>query len=223
MRDACQDVWIGMEEKRKRGRPSQRKEVNQLELLHISMKVFADKGFAGTSMTAIARAARVNDSLLHYHFGNKEQLWKRGIEALTQELIDEFAEFRKLHKDLEGIALMKVLVRQFVLFNARYPEYYRLLSQEMAMWSNRSTWLAEEIIPLLQSLYEKTIESEQLAGRIKPLPIANMIIITFGAVNAAFHQAVQMRQQFEIEVFEPEEVDKHTDAVIETLFHGWSL
>lgn len=44
-------------------------------ILKNAKKLFVKKGFAGTSISEIAKAARINQSLIYHHFKNKEDLW----------------------------------------------------------------------------------------------------------------------------------------------------
>lgn len=45
---------------------------------------FARKGFEGAGMKALAQRAGVSQSLLHYHFGSKDQLYAAVIEARSK-------------------------------------------------------------------------------------------------------------------------------------------
>lgn len=51
------------------------------QLLHVALDVFADRGFHGTSMDAVAEAAGVTKPVLYQHFTSKD--------ALYEELVDE--------------------------------------------------------------------------------------------------------------------------------------
>ena len=57
----------------------------QLQIIEVGERLFAQKGFAGTSVRDIAQAADVNVSMISYYFGSKEKL----IEALFNVRIDE--------------------------------------------------------------------------------------------------------------------------------------
>lgn len=53
-------------------------------LLLAAEAVFAEKGFEGAGMKAIAQRAEASQSLLHYHFGNKENLYAEVIRARSK-------------------------------------------------------------------------------------------------------------------------------------------
>ena len=61
----------------------------QEKILDAAERLFADNGFAGTSVRAITAEAGVNLASAHYHFGSKEALIRmvlsRRVEPITQE------------------------------------------------------------------------------------------------------------------------------------------
>lgn len=59
--------------------------IKQLQIIDVAEKLFADKGFAGTSIRDIAHAADINVSMISYYFGSKEKL----IEALFEVRMNE--------------------------------------------------------------------------------------------------------------------------------------
>ena len=50
--------------------------------------VFAEAGFEGAGMKAIAARAEVSQGLLHYHFGSKEKLYEEVIRARSRKIND---------------------------------------------------------------------------------------------------------------------------------------
>lgn len=59
------------------------------QLLSIAVEMFAEKGFAGTSLRSIAKQAEVSPALLVHHFGTKDALVK---EAISKTLGDWVAD-----------------------------------------------------------------------------------------------------------------------------------
>jgi len=61
------------------------------QLLEVSRRLFAEKGFEGTSVEEIAARAEVSKPVVYEHFGGKEGIYAvvvdREVEALTQALI----------------------------------------------------------------------------------------------------------------------------------------
>ena len=61
--------------KKPSGRRPERDSVNPDEFLRIALKRFARQGYGGLTLNGLAKETGVTDSLLHYHFGGKEELW----------------------------------------------------------------------------------------------------------------------------------------------------
>jgi AcrR family transcriptional regulator len=59
-------------------------------LIEAAKHLFAKKGFAGTSVKDIADRAEVNVSLISYHFGGKENLYRACLEPFVEEKIRFF-------------------------------------------------------------------------------------------------------------------------------------
>lgn len=67
----------------------------QLQLLDIACRLFAERGFNGTSLRDIAEEAKVTKAALYYHFPNKEALFAKivleSLEALLNRVRDACA------------------------------------------------------------------------------------------------------------------------------------
>jgi TetR/AcrR family transcriptional regulator len=69
--------------KRLPGRPAKARGDQRDRLLDVALTLFSRNGVAETPLSAIARRARVTPALMHYYFGNREQL----LDALMDERI----------------------------------------------------------------------------------------------------------------------------------------
>ncbi len=70
-------------------KPGRTREATRAAIIEAAEQVFSDKGFAGASMSAIARQAEVTKSLIHYHFNSKEALWQEIKETRFREYATE--------------------------------------------------------------------------------------------------------------------------------------
>ena len=50
------------------------------EILAVAREQFASRGYAGTSMRAVAAAAGVDAALVHHYFGTKDDLFVAALE-----------------------------------------------------------------------------------------------------------------------------------------------
>jgi AcrR family transcriptional regulator len=79
----------------------------QICILQVAEKLFAEKGFDGTSVREIAKAAKINIAMVSYYFGSKDKMLEAlvlfrtddlsiKIENLTKELLSPLEKMNRL-------------------------------------------------------------------------------------------------------------------------------
>jgi AcrR family transcriptional regulator len=106
--------------KRKRLDPVKTRET----ILTAALDVFAEKGFDGTSIADIAAVAQVPKSLLQYHFGSKEELWKACLEQKAVPLLKPLDRFLE-RRDAANLAAL--VAARFRVFQ-EHPKVARMLA-----------------------------------------------------------------------------------------------
>ena len=93
------------------------REATRTRIAKAALKEFTDKGYDGTTISKIARRARVSKQLLSHHFPTKERLFREvhdlrfrdadAIEALPSNARDLIAErFRLRAKDVDYVRFL---------------------------------------------------------------------------------------------------------------------
>lgn len=59
------------------------------QILNVAERLFAENGFAGTSLRSVIKEADVNLSAVHYHFGSKEELFHAVVARTAQPIVKE--------------------------------------------------------------------------------------------------------------------------------------
>ena len=79
-------------------------------ILDSAMKLFAQKGFDNTSVSAIAREANISKGLIYNYFDTKEAI----VEGIVTELIDMANEITTpVHPDLPPKQLLKIAIDKY--------------------------------------------------------------------------------------------------------------
>ena len=60
----------------------------QVQILDVAERLFAENGFAGTSLRSVIGEAKVNLSAVNYHFGSKEGLFRAAIARIAKPVVD---------------------------------------------------------------------------------------------------------------------------------------
>lgn len=92
-------------------------------LIEAAARVLAERGYEAATVKEIARAAGVNQGLVHYYFGSKDAL----LLAVVREASDRYAEeMRGLRAGTPGQRLGRAALGRVRERIAREPEQYRL-------------------------------------------------------------------------------------------------
>jgi AcrR family transcriptional regulator len=62
------------------------------ELLAIAQRLFLERGFHGTTMTAIGAEAGIASNVVHWYFPSKDELFAKALEELQTRRLDELLE-----------------------------------------------------------------------------------------------------------------------------------
>src|SRR4029453_3419091 len=99
-------------------------------LLQSAVALFAQHGFDAVSTGAVATAAGLTQSMVHYHFGTKEKLWKAAVEYLMHVRGNMFSLNMEDLRDVDDLSRLKVMLRRFISANASDPDLTRILIHE---------------------------------------------------------------------------------------------
>jgi AcrR family transcriptional regulator len=80
-------------------------------LLAVARKHFAQQGYSGASLKDIAQEAQVANSLINYHFTDKEGLFKACIETFA---LDRMASIKRILREVSTREEMRVRLELFV-------------------------------------------------------------------------------------------------------------
>jgi AcrR family transcriptional regulator len=71
-------------------------------IAHRAASLFADKGFAGTSIREVAAAAGVTKPTVYYYFGSKDGLIRHIIDGAMRQFIQACSHARQAHRRLDA-------------------------------------------------------------------------------------------------------------------------
>lgn len=149
-------------------------EASRASILDAAERLFLERGFAGASMSEIAKGSGVTKSLIHHHFGSKEALWR---EVKRRRYAGYHAQQTALFAHTgPSPALMRESMRVYFRFLRDDPDTMRLMSW-VQLEGDR------ELNEMVQELRDKGIEhigAAQQAGVLRsdvPAPFILMTLI----------------------------------------------
>lgn len=136
------------------------------EIISIGTSEFADRGFDGTSMSAVAQRAGISVGVLYKYYSDKEQFFlaclKRSLDELKRLLSNVTGREDKL------INYTDKLIRTLQKHCKEHPDQIRMY-HELTCGSARrfAKTLADEIEGITAVLYSDIIERAQKEGKVR--------------------------------------------------------
>ena len=153
-------------------------------ILDAAEQLFAVRGFEGVSTTQIAKAAGITQPLIHYHFKNKEALWKCTVARLFGRMRDEFEADVTRIPTTDGRRLMLEMVRAYVGFLARTPQFGQFILREGVEDSPRLQWMVENWLGPTSSKFGALFDRGRDEGWIKDIAFVQFFtVVTASAAN----------------------------------------
>jgi TetR/AcrR family transcriptional regulator len=189
-------------------------------LLDVAIDLFAAHGYDAVSTTKVAKAAGLTQSIVHYHFGSKEQLWKSAVDRLMQRRGLVFDSVPHEFKDIEPISRLKILLRRLFRANVKEPNYSRIVMQEAMGNGTRMTWLLEQHLirgyGVIDSILRDAIED----GSLRRLPFHGLTNILTSVASGTVLLGHVTRAIYNIDLSAEENLDELEDMIISILFDG---
>jgi TetR/AcrR family transcriptional regulator len=166
------------------------------EILAVATAEFAERGYAGARIDAIAEQMRTTKRMIYYYFGGKEQLFVAVLEHA-------YSEIRAVEQqvDVEGLDPVTAIRRLAELtydHHTAHPDFLRLVSIEnihRGVHIAKSDQLGTLANPVLD-LIEKILEAGRAEGLFRtdvdPLDVHMMIssFCVFPVANRHTFQAI---------------------------------
>jgi TetR/AcrR family transcriptional regulator len=106
--------------KRKRFESKQR-----ARILEAAVKIFAQKGYKGTTIRALGRTAKVNSALIYYYYENKHNLFTESVRMILRGFLERlYGQHRDFANARERLSY---LVDTFFDYYSAHPERMRLM------------------------------------------------------------------------------------------------
>jgi len=148
---------------RPRGRPADMKSGElQSRVLDIAEELFAEQGYAATSVRQLANQAGVNPALVHYYFGSKRKLLTAVMDRALLPLADGISAMKA-----SGSGRVQDMATLLIKMAAEHPSMPRLITREVMLSSGETKEMfAKNYAPRLGGALPELFKKEQSAGRI---------------------------------------------------------
>ncbi len=184
-------------------------------ILEAAERLFAEKGFAATSMRDLAEASGASKALIHHHFGSKEELYA----AVKKRVVDRYLEAQRPQLKIsdDPPKFLVEATRTAFLFCRDNPQVARLaawaqLEEDPAPWPG-----VEELRPLV---FERIGEAQDAGVLRKDLHPA-ILVTALGAMVTQWWQFKEANAGRFLDYPNPETLDDdYFQEVMEVFLHG---
>jgi len=84
------------------------------QIMNVAERLFAERGFAGTTLRNVVGEAGVNLAAVHYHFGSKEELFRSVVARFARPLTErELALLKQLRAETGSPSVEAILTAMF--------------------------------------------------------------------------------------------------------------
>jgi AcrR family transcriptional regulator len=156
-------------------------------ILMAATRLFAERGYEGTSIADVASGGGSTKPAVLYHFTDKETLWRTCVETLWAEVEDFYRD--NWPRDLPpSRARVEKALTLFVDAGLRWPAYIRIPFIEGAAQSWRSEWLVDRHFGIHVRQTDKMLIACQKLGQIPPGDIAHYHALLTSPINVFLAQ-----------------------------------
>jgi len=136
-------------------------------ILAAAIEAFARHGFEGVGPRHVAELAGLNHSLVTYHFGSMEELWKEAVSSLFEtfrlHLIRRFQGLDGLDAEIR----LNIVIEDLVSIARDNPALHQIMLHEGRTTNSRQEWLVENQLRPMYRMARDMIEQGKLAGRVR--------------------------------------------------------
>jgi TetR/AcrR family transcriptional regulator len=136
-------------------------------ILSSARRHFATAGFEGAATRQIAAEAGVAQSLLLYHFGSKDALWRAVMDDLFAGLTARMAVAARDTRAEPVHARLLSVIRAFIAFCAEDADIHRIMTIEGRQASERLKWLVDRHLREIHLGCSALIREGQQAGVVR--------------------------------------------------------
>lgn len=193
---------------------------NEARILEAAEAVFAETGFSGASMQAIAERAGLPKANLHYYFGTKEGLYRALLARILDMWVDAFDHIVPARDPADALSA-------YIRDKMRWSRTRPLASK---VFANEIVHGAQQIEPYLsgklrQTVKDKTavIEGWIASGRMAPIDPAHLFFGLWAMTQTYADFDVQVRAVLGRERLTDADHDHATRQVTALVLRGCGL
>lgn len=164
-------------------------------------KIFAEKGFDGASVSAIAEAAGISKQNLMYYFSTKQELYEKVLHDVLDDWLSGMSDLAR--SELSAPDAVRAYIRAKLDFSQRRPAGSRVYAMEIIGGaSNFATQIQARVIPVLRD--DIAVLNRWLGPNRQSVSAEHLMFIIWSSTQSYADFAAQMRLVLGVDQLTPE-------------------
>jgi TetR/AcrR family transcriptional regulator len=208
----------GRRGQRRKRAEQQRSLETKASILNAAIAEFAQRGFEGASIRAIADRLGLQHPLITYHYRSKDILWRAAAEHAFAQIRAGWDISAPENSNLPALARLREEYATLFRYTVAFPEFHRFMRQEALTNNPRLKWVAKTVLaPLLGRLIPQIVaaQKEGLLPPVDPI-LFHYMMVSLTATLSGFGPEMQMTGGLSAE--DTKVVEAYWRLVDETVF-----
>ena len=151
----------------------------------VGQALFAERGFAGTTIREIAKQAGVNSGLLYHYYSNKETLYLSLLETAVSEIVVQVENIAASPDTPEE--KLRQIVQAFLAHYQAHPQSFHLIRRAVDEHSPAAQALAQNWLSRCFTAIDAITTEGVQHGLFRPLPPPLLSFAIEGLLEHAVH------------------------------------
>lgn len=148
-------------------------------LIDAAKGLFARQGFYGTTVQEIAKAAKINISMISHHFGGKEGLYRECLMGFGEARLEALSKFLETPNSLPEFRVrVEMLISELFVFHLKHSDVTAILLRDVnaqKIWGKKLESTLFSFTLKLAQFFGEAKEKEFIKENIDPLTLTALI------------------------------------------------
>jgi TetR/AcrR family transcriptional regulator len=189
----------------------------EVRILRAAERNFAQFGLAGATLAQIAREAGMSTAALHYHFRDKETLYRAVLEHILRLWLEETAVIESGNDPRQAL---EDYVRAKMRFARIFPEASKIFASEVLGGADRIRPFLEDVLRPLLDIKSTVLEGWCREGKLRPIHPRHLLFLIWGATEFYANFAAEIAAATGASTADAAFMEEATDTIVAIVLEG---
>ncbi|GGX84465.1 TetR family transcriptional regulator [Massilia dura] len=190
----------------------------EADIAAVAVRVFAECGYEGTSVAAIAEGAGLSKQNLMYYFPTKQELYARVLDGVLDDWLERMSSLAQAGQDDAPAAhpadLLRAYVQAKLRFSREQPYASRVYAMEVIGGAKLyGDQIRERVVPVLKRDIE-VFERWIAAGRMAPVNATHLLFAIWAMTQSYADFAAQMALVLDRRQLQKKDFDEAEETIV---------